>query len=308
MINATEKSAFLFSGTGTQKPGMGRDFYEQFPEFRRAYECASDIFGFDVPEMAFEGTAARVNSTETAHRLIYAYSVGVYAVASKRLPLPMAFGGHSLGEIAALTACGVFTEEQGFTVLKWRSQYLAEAEQCISGAMFAILGSTSEKINAACEACAKAGAFVVPVNFNAPAQTVISGDAAAVNTAAEILKQGGARALSLGVNVPFHTIRLKPASDSLKISLASLKFNPQPKARFFSNVTGQEMTDFSDIPDYLARQMISPVLFVDEINAMQAAGVQEYIELGTSRVLTGLVKKILAKSVTINIDNAEIFR
>ena len=300
MVTATEKSAFLFSGTGTQKQGMGKDFYDEYPEFRRTYECAGDIFGFDVAKTAFEGTLEEISGTAVSHRLIYAFSMGVYAVVSTRFPAPMAFAGHSLGEVAALTACGVFNEEQGFTALKWRSQYLDDAAQGLSGAMCAILGSNTEAI---LEACKATGGFVVPVNYNSPSQTVISGDADAVNAAAEILKASGAKAIPLNVTVPFHTVKLTEASERLRKSLSTLSTNTKPAARFFCNVTGDEMKDFTDLPDYLAKQMTSPVMFVDEINAMQTAGVSEYIELGTGKVLTGLVKKIIKGSTTSNIDS-----
>ncbi|WP_312644398.1 ACP S-malonyltransferase [Hydrogenoanaerobacterium sp.] len=292
--------AFLFSGTGSQSVGMGKEMFEQYPEFRRIYECAGDVFGFDVAKASFEGTMEEISGTAISHRLIYAMSIGVYEVAKTRLPQPAAFAGHSLGEMAALTACGVFGLEQGFTALKWRSQYMEDAAQNLNGAMYAILGSDVAAIEAA---CAQTGGFVLPVNYNSPAQTVISGDAAAAAAAVELLQVQGAKAIQLGVKVPFHTTKLKDAAERLRESLLTLEYNRTPSAKFFCNVTGEEMNDFTDLPGYLAQQMTSPVRFVDEVNAMQAAGIDTYLELGPSKVLTGLVKKTIKGSIAANIDS-----
>lgn len=291
--------AFLFPGTGSQTVGMGREFYEQYPEFRRVYECAGDLFGFDVAKLALEGSAEEISGTAVSHRLIYAMSMGVYEVAKTRLPAPAAFAGHSLGEIAALTACGVFSAEQGFLALKWRSQYMEEAGRELCGAMYAILGSTPEAIE---KACAKVDGFVLPVNYNSPAQTVISGDAEAAAAAAALLQEQGAKAVKLGARVPFHTERLRGASDRLRESLAALDYSRTPAAPFFCNLTGAQMTDFSDLPNYLARQMISPVRFTDELAAMEAAGMDAYLEFGPGKVLTGLVKKTIKGRKAANID------
>lgn len=292
--------AYLFSGTGSQYEGMGRALYEEYPECRTVFEQASAVFGFDAKRLAFEGTLAELSGTAVSHRMIFTVSMACLAAAKSRLPAPEAYAGHSLGEIAALTACGVFTPEQGFTVLEWRSRFMEEAAASAHGAMCAVLRSNEADIEAACK---EAGGFVLPVNYNSPGQTVISGDKEAVEAAAAILTAKGARAMMLNVTVPFHTEKLAEASKRLRESLCTLDYCKAPAGRFFCNVTGAEKTDFSDLPDYLAAQMVSPVRFVDELNAMHAAGLTAYAELGPGKVLCGLVGKTLSGAVTAPTDS-----
>ena len=292
--------AFLFTGTGSQCEGMGRALYEAYPECRPVFEQASAAFGFDAKRLAFEGTLSELSGTAVSHRMIFTVSMACLAAAKDRLPLPAAYAGHSLGEIAALTACGVFTLEQGFTVLEWRSRYMEEASAGLSGAMCAVLRSSPTDIEAACK---EAGGFVLPVNYNSPAQTVISGDREAVEAAAAILATKGARTMMLNVTVPFHTEKLSEAAERLRESLAGLDFCKAPAGRFFCNVTGAEKTDFSDLPDYLAKQMVSPVRFVDELTAMRAAGLTAYAELGPGKVLCGLVGKTLEGATALPTDS-----
>ena len=294
--------AYLFSGTGSQYEGMGRALYEGCSGCRPVFEQASDVFGFDAKRLACEGTLAEISGTAVSHRLIFTMSLACLAAAATRLPQPAVFAGHSLGEIAALTACGVFTMEQGFTVLEWRSRYMEEASAGLEGAMCAILGLDAAAIEAACK---ETGGFVLPVNYNSPAQTVISGDRSAVEAAAELLKGRGAKAMMLNVTVPFHTETLLPAADRLRESLSTLRYNQAPAGRFFCNLTGAEKTDFSDLPDYLAAQMTSPVRFVEQLGAMNAAGISAFAELGPGKVLCGLVKKTLKGATALPTDSPE---
>ena len=167
------------------------------------------------------------------------------------------------------------------------------------GAMYAIMKMTPEEIETVCE---EVSGYVVPVNYNSPVQTVIAGEKEAADKAAEVFAQKGARAVPLKVSAAFHSKLMEGASKEFYEAIKDIKFN-EPSVPFYSNVTGQELTDFSDMPSLLAKHMISPVRFTSELNAMSSAGIDKFIELGPNKVLTGLVKKTLKGSTAVNIEN-----
>ena len=165
--------------------------------------------------------------------------------------------------------------------------------------MYAVMKMTAEEIEAVCESV---DGYVVPVNYNSPAQTVIAGEKQACEKAVGVFAEKGARAVPLKVSAAFHSKLMQGASDEFYDAVKDITFST-PKVAFYSNVTGGELKDFSDMPSLLAKHMVSPVRFTSELDAMTAAGIDRFIELGPNKVLTGLVKKTIKGADAKNIEN-----
>ena len=215
-----------------------------------------------------------------------------------------AVAGHSLGEYAAMVAAGMLSLEDGFRVIKARSEAMDAAAQQADGAMCAIMKLKPEEVE---EICAATEGYVVPANYNSSVQTVIAGDKAAVEAAAATCKEKKARAIPLAVASAFHTKLMQPAADAFYEAIQGVSFQ-KPQVRFYSNVLGTELTDFSDMPTLLAKHIVSPVRFTQELAQMQADGADTFIEFGPKAVLTGLVKKTLKDVTAKNCESVDTLK
>ena len=296
------KTVFLFSGQGSQYPGMGEELCQSVPSVSKIYECAADILGYDLKALCFHGTAEQLSETRVSQPAIFATSlVALEAVRSKGISCH-GVAGHSLGEYAAMVAAGMLTMEDGFRAIKARAEAMQKCAKQSKGGMVAILGLEAPIIE---KICKETEGYVVPVNYNSPAQTVIAGEKGALEKAAAALSEAGAkRTVPLAVSAAFHSSMMQPAADEFQKAIAALSFS-KPMVEFYANVTGGLLTDVSDMPAYLARHIVSPVRFVDELHLMQTNGYTKFIELGPNKVLTGLVKKTLKDVTAINIENAK---
>ncbi|MDE6725266.1 MAG: ACP S-malonyltransferase, partial [Ruminiclostridium sp.] len=273
------KTAFLFSGQGSQYPGMGKELAEQFPgRAKKILEAAESTFDFDLWKIIGEGTAEELAQTRVSQPAIFTVSLLALVAAEEKGIAFEAVAGHSLGEYAAMVASGVLSLEDGYKAIKYRSEAMDKAAKENPGAMAAVIGLPADKVVKVCEEVKAGGNYVTAVNFNSPIQTVIAGTKEGIALASEKAKEAGARrAMPLAVSAAFHSDLMKSAAEEFKEAVKNIKFN-EPKVKFYSNVIGKELTDFSDMPELMAKHICAPVKFTDELNAMKNDGFDTYIE------------------------------
>lgn len=294
-------NAFLFAGQGSQYVGMGKELLETNPEFLSVFELASDITGTNLQKLIFNGSEEDLSRTVNSQPAIMAVSLLCFKCAVKHGITFDAVAGHSLGEYAAMVASGMLSMEDGFRVIKARAEAMDKAAGKTEGSMAAILKLPPQKVE---EICRSVEGYVVPVNYNSPMQTVIAGEKSAVDKAADALSKEGARVMPLKVSSAFHSKLMSDASEEFLKQIINVSFKP-PTVSFYSNVTGKKLDDFTNIPTMLAKHIISPVKFTDELNSIKNDGISGFVELGPNKVLTGLVKKTLKDVIALNIENTQ---
>lgn len=295
------KTVFLFSGQGSQYPGMGAELAQRYSAAKQIIECGSDIMGFDIMKKMTEASPEELSQTRLSQPAIFTASLIALTAARENGIDNCAVAGHSLGEYAAMYASGMLSLEDGYKAIKLRSEAMAKAAEATGGAMAAILRSDNETIE---KVLSEANGFAAPANYNSPEQTVIAGETAAIDEAIEKLSALKARCVKLAVSAAFHTKLMAGAAEEFKTAVSGFNFSA-PSCDFYSNLYGKKLEDFSDMPAYLAAHICSPVKFVDEMNAMNNAGIEAYVELGPNKVLTGLVKKTFKGANAVNIENNE---
>lgn len=289
-------NAFLFAGQGSQYVGMGKALLEANPEFSYLYDTASEVLGKDMKDICFNSELEELSKTVNSQPAIMLTSLLCFEVAKKNGITFDGVAGHSLGEYASMVASGMLSLEDGFKVIKARAEAMDKAK---GGLMYAILKASVEDITKVCQ---DTEGYVVPVNYNSPVQTVIAGENDAVLKAVDTLTSMKARCVKLNVSSAFHSDIMKPCAEEFYNSIKDVEFK-NPTIKFYSNVLGKELTDFSDMPSLLKQHMISAVHFTDELNCMANDGFDTFIELGPNKVLTGLVKKTLKGATALNIED-----
>lgn len=285
------KFAFVFPGQGSQSPGM-LDIFSDIPVVRDTLTEANDALNQDLAKLIAEGPEEALNATVNTQPAMLVAGIATWRTWLEigNVP-PVLLAGHSLGEYSALVAAESLTFADALKLVRLRAELMQSAVPAGEGAMAAILGLDDDEIRAACLEAAQ-GEVVEAVNFNSPGQVVIAGASAAVARAMEACKTRGAkRALPLPVSVPSHCALMKPAAEQLAAALASIDIKP-PRIPVLHNVDVLSHSDPDKIRDALARQLYSPVRWVETVQAIAAADIRLLAECGPGKVLAGLTKRI----------------
>jgi len=279
-----KKRLFLFPGQGSQYVGMGKDFYEKSQAAREIFKMADDVLGYSLSRLCFEGPEDELRLTSNTQPALLTISYIAYRLLGIK---PDVAAGHSLGEYSALLAAGSLIFEEGLKLVTNRGRYMQEASPPGIGTMAAVIGVDHKIITEALNTI-KSGVVQV-ANWNSEEQIVIAGEKAAVEEALAIIK--APRSVFLQVSGPFHTVLMKPAADRLKADLDKIVFK-DPEFPVISNVTASEILTADQAKESLSRQITSPVLWYPSMQKVADLRIDEAVELGPGKVLTGLLKRI----------------
>ena len=298
--------AFLFPGQGSQYIGMGADFCAEFAVARQIFEEANDALGIDLAKLCFEGEAKTLALTANAQPAILTASVAALRVVLEETEIrPDLVAGHSLGEFTALVASECLGFADAVRTVRKRGEFMQEAVPPGVGKMAAVLGLTSGEVSELCAEVAGEENVVSPANFNSPTQTVISGEARAVEAASELAKEKGARrVVELEVSAPFHCSLMEPAAARLRDVLSEIDFHPV-KYSVVTNTEAEANSDSARVADILVEQVVSPVRWAESLEFLKNSGVSEFLEIGPSKVLSGLVKRTLKGVSCAGIEKTE---
>lgn len=288
---------FVFTGQGSQYLGMGKDILEKKPEYNIYFEKVKDKLGVDIKSIIFGNDEKELTLTQNAQIAILVVSYIKYLYALEQGLKPDVVAGHSLGEWTAILAADVISFEDAIEAVYYRGLYMSEAYEPGKGGMAAIIGMDAHEIEKVLENYPN----VQIANYNSPSQIVISGEIEELNISMEKLKENGAkRVIPLNVSGPFHSKFLKAAEERLRQKISHIKFM-KPTVPVVQNVTAKFETDPEIIKENIIRQITSPVRWIDCVETCIEKGVNEFIEIGPTSVLTKFIKQINKEVKLVNI-------
>ncbi|MES2791226.1 MAG: ACP S-malonyltransferase [Planctomycetota bacterium] len=286
--------AFLFPGQGAQHVGMGKSIVEKSPAARALFDQASEILGYDLAQICFEGPAEKLDTTEVSQPAIYVTSLACLELLKAEQPDVVAScritAGLSLGEYTALVFAGAMSFADGLRVVQKRGQAMQAAANATPSGMVSLLLMDREKVLELCRQASDVGTIQIANNL-CPGNIVVSGSKAACEKIAGLAPDAGGRAIPLTVAGAFHTAIMKPADDQLAQALANVEIQP-PRIPVISNVDAKPHSDPAEIRQILVQQVLNPVLWEDSMRLLLAEGIDKMYEIGPGKVLKGLMKRI----------------
>jgi len=286
--------AYIFPGQASQFQGMGKNLFDQYDVAKRRFAQATDVLGFDIAKVMFEGSAEDLQQTNVTQPAVFLHSVIMAEVADGLVPDAVA--GHSLGEFSALVCNGTLSFELGLDLVRVRAEAMQKACELVPGTMAAIVGLDDEIVE---KVCADTPGVVIAANYNCPGQLVISGAVDSVHEACKKLTEAGARrALVLPVGGAFHSPLMEPAGEELAEAVRKTFFGI-PVCPIYQNVDGRPQSDPEIIKSQLISQLTSPVRWTTSVREMMGDGITDFVEVGgTGKVLQSMVKRINKEALT----------
>jgi [acyl-carrier-protein] S-malonyltransferase len=298
------KLAFIFPGQGAQAAGMGKGLADAFPAARKVFDEVDAALGEPMSELCFQGPDEKLKLTANTQPAILTVSSAAAAVLAEHGLRPDMVAGHSLGEYSALVAAGALSAAEAAKVVRARGTFMQEAVPAGQGAMAAVLGLDPARVKAICESVeAATGKVCSPANYNDPGQTVIAGDASAVEKASGELKAAGAkRVLPLAVSAPFHCALMQPVKARLEPVLRAVAWR-EPRVGVVTNVEARANREVARVVPLLLEQVTAPVRWLECVEELVRLGVTRFVEVGPGKVLSGLVKRIDKSVEVFNVED-----
>lgn len=297
------KTAFVFPGQGSQYVGMGKEIYENFDLARNVFKEASDVLGYDLADICFNGPKEELNKTFRTQPCILTVSIALYRVLFSKGIRPSVVAGHSLGEYSALVAAEVLSFGDAVKLTEKRGQFMQEAVLEGKGLMAAVLGLERNKVDEICRSLQSG--YASSANYNCPGQIVIAGEKNAVEEAINLCREAGAkRAMPLSVSVPSHCALMTDASQRLSELLDKLEFK-NPVIPIVNNADARFLDNAEGIKTSLVRQISTPLLWEDSIIAIADSGIDIFVEVGPGKVLSGLIKRIVPETRVLNVEDVK---